>query len=292
MNSTTATFPLEDYDLDATLSSGQAFRWKRIGDAWEGVVASRWVRLRTEGKQLFAQTAVPVADWEWLRHYLQLDVRLDAVLARFPDDEPMRAAVKACHGLRVLRQDVWECLACFICSSTKQIVQIEQIISLLCARFGQTVETPADVAPVRAFPTREAIAAAGERALRECKMGFRAPYLFATARLLTEGKTDLNALSSLPLEEARARLLEFPGVGRKIADCVLLFAGGFDQAFPVDVWILRALRQLYFPRRRPKPARLLRFTETYFGPYAGHAQQYLFHYMRVKGGAREKPGEK
>ena len=113
-------------------------------------------------------------------------------------------------------------------------------------------------------------------------MGFRAPHLLAAARQITDGKLDLDTIRSLPLEEARAELMKLRGVGGKIADCVLLFAYGFDSAFPVDVWIERALRQLYFPRRRVSEKKLRHFAATYFGPHAGYAQQYLFHYMRTK----------
>ncbi len=119
-------------------------------------------------------------------------------------------------------------------------------------------------------------------------MGFRAPNLLATARRVAEGEINLRSLSVRTLEEAREELLQLPGVGHKIANCVLLFAYGFQQAFPVDVWVLKALRKLYFPKRRPSPARLRRFTETHFGAYAGYAQQYLFHYMRKKA-PKEKP---
>ena len=121
-----------------------------------------------------------------------------------------------------------------------------------------------------------------EAELRACKLGFRAKYLFGTARMLAAGETDLDALHALSTDDARAALMRFPGVGRKIADCVLLFAYGRQDAFPVDVWVLKALRLLYFPRRAPKPDRLRRFTETHFGPNAGYAQQYLFHYVRTK----------
>jgi N-glycosylase/DNA lyase len=113
-------------------------------------------------------------------------------------------------------------------------------------------------------------------------MGFRAPYLLATARLVASGQFDLPRVQSLPLEVARTELMQLPGVGRKIADCALLFAYGFQSAFPLDVWVLKALRQLYFPRRRVSPPRLHRFADTHFGPCAGYAQQYLFHYMRTK----------
>jgi N-glycosylase/DNA lyase len=113
-------------------------------------------------------------------------------------------------------------------------------------------------------------------------MGFRAPNLLCTARLVADGTIDLAGLHQMEYERAREALMQLPGVGRKIADCVLLFAYGFQQAFPVDVWIMKALHQLYFPRRRPRPARLRRFVQGPFGPYAGNAQQYLFHYIRQR----------
>ncbi len=171
----------------------------------------------------------------WLAHYLQLEAELDAVLASFPNDEPMRAAVAACRGLRLLRQDPWECLASFILSSTKQIVQIQQIITLLCERFGAPIAVPPDEVAHYEFPSATRLASVGEAELRECKMGFRAPYLLATARAIAEGRFDPERLRGLPLAEARAELTALPGVGPKIADCVLLFAYGFPGAFPVDV---------------------------------------------------------
>jgi N-glycosylase/DNA lyase len=181
-----------------------------------------------------------------------------------------------------LRQDPWECLASFILSSTKQIVQIRQIIAALCEQFGEPVGSPEGRAPQFAFPSARRIAGASEAELRACKMGFRAPYLLASARMVGAGEIDLSALARLGCNDARAELERLPGVGRKIADCVLLFAYGFQDAFPVDVWVMKALRQLYFPRRRVRLPRLHRFAASHFGPHAGYAQQYLFHYMRMK----------
>lgn len=277
MNDRETRLPVRDYNLAATLDCGQAFRWRPAGDAWEGVVGARWVRLRQTETGLRATAAAPVSDWQWLRDYLRLDDDLAAQLAAFPDDAPLRAAVSRWRGLRLLRQEPWECLASFILSSTKQIAQIRQCVAALCARFGEPVEPPGWFA----FPSAERIAAAGESELRACKLGFRAKYLRATARRAAGGQLDLGALPRLPLAGARAALMECPGVGRKIADCVLLFALGFDEAFPIDVWVERALRQLYFPRRRIKRARLERFAAAHFGSQAGLAQQYLFHYLRT-----------
>ncbi len=276
--------PVRDYDLAATLTSGQAFRWEFRDGAWEGVIGSHWVRLQAQEGGIEATVAAPVSDWHWLTRYLQTGVDLDAVLLSFPaDDHPLRAAVLACRGLRLLRQEPWECLASFILSSTKQIVQIRQIVGLLCERFGAPVVVPSGHPPAFAFPSAERLAAAGEAALRACKMGFRAPNLLATAKMVAGGAVDLAGLYTRPLSAARRELLRFPGVGPKIADCVLLFAFGFAEAFPVDVWVRKALRQLYFPRRRPGPRRLQRFIGAHFGPQAGYAQQYLFHYIRTRG---------
>ena len=278
----TTSFPVRDYALAATLTSGQAFRWKHSGDTWEGVVGGRWVALRQNASGITAETAEQQSNWEWLRHYLQLDVDLESVIATFPKDDAMRASVAACRGLRLLRQEPWECLASFILSSTKQIVQIQQIVRALSECFGTAVAVPAGHSRECAFPTAQQIAAAAERDLRACKTGFRAPNLLSTAKMVAGGEIDLAALANQDCETARTALVQLPGVGEKIANCVLLFAYGFQEAFPIDVWVRKALMQLYFPRRRPSRERLQRFIRTYFGPNAGYAQQYLFHYMRTQ----------
>jgi N-glycosylase/DNA lyase len=277
-------FSVRDYDLAATLDSGQAFRWRQVDGGWNGVIQNRWVRLRADEFSITAEAAQPVSDWSWLANYLQIDLDLSLVVASFPQDEPIRAAVNACRGLRLLRQDPWECLASFILSSTKQIVQIRQIVSVLCERFGEPLSAAPQYGPAFAFPSAAQLARATEAELRACKMGFRAPYLLETARRVAEGIIDLERLRALPVETAREELVALPGVGRKIADCVLVFAYGFQSAFPVDVWVIKALQKLYFPRRRASAKRLRHFSETHFGPNAGYAQQYLFHYMRTKHG--------
>ncbi len=320
---------VRDYDLDATLDSGQVFRWRKEDDAWVGVIGRHRVRLSQTGDGICAQTAEQVTDWQWLREFLQSETDLAAVLKTFPDDEPMRVAVAACHGLRLLRQDPWECLASFILSSTKQIVQIRQIVALLCEKFGEPLIRPEAPLPTNphltltlsppigrerrgnskrtrtvlskpasksqvygfnaargdlfySFPSPKSIAGLTESDLRACKMGFRAPHLLAAARQIADGKMELESVRKLDYSEARAELMKLRGVGGKIADCVLLFAYGHDSAFPVDVWIERALRQLYFPRRRVTEKKLRHFAAMHFGPHAGYAQQYLFHYIRTK----------
>jgi N-glycosylase/DNA lyase len=278
--------PASDYDLDATMTSGQVFAWEHSGESWIGVVSGRWVKLTQTGAVITAQTAEPQTEWSWLADYLQAGVDLSEVLARFPTDPDMRAAIESCRGLRLLRQNPWECLASFILSSTKQIVQIRQIVAALGERFGSPVTVPAGQRPAFAFPTATRLASASEAELRECKMGFRAPYLLATARRVATGECDLAGLRQMSVTAARAGLLKLPGVGEKIADCVLLFAYGFPTAFPIDVWVAKALRKYYFRGRRVRPVRLRNYVTKRFGPNAGYAQQYLFHYIRTKTGKK------
>ena len=288
--------PAENYDLAATLDSGQVFRWQFRDGAWHGILGRHALRLAQTPDGIHATAHTEIADWTFLRHFLQSDVHLDSILKTFPADDPMTAAIAHCRGLRLLRQDPWECLASFILSSTKQIVQIRQIVALLCEKFGEPIASTCEgrrdsgisndairsTQYAHAFPTPKRLAAATEAELRTCKMGFRAKGLLHAARDIAEGRLELEYIRTLDYAAARAELTKLHGVGIKIADCVLLFAYGFDSAFPVDVWIERALQQLYFPRRRASHKRLHHFAATHFGPHAGYAQQYLFHYIRTR----------
>lgn len=274
-------WPITDYNLGATLACGQAFRWEQRDGAWTGIVGHRWVRLSCNGGVLTAETTQAQRDWTWLEDYLQLGLDLQKVLATFPLDPLLQQAVAACRGLRLLRQEPWECLASFLLSSTKQIVQIRDVIRRLCESLGEPVAVPAGESPAFAFPSASQVAVLREADLRECRMGFRAPYLLAAARAVEEGKLDLAHLPHLPLDEARACLMQLRGVGPKIADCVLLFGCGHARAFPIDVWVERALRKIYYPKHLVSWGALREFADSHFGPNAGYAQQYLFHFIRT-----------
>lgn len=277
--------PTSEYDLDATLACGQAFDWVRDAEGWTGVIRGRWVRLTTGLGGIKAQHTESAFDLSYLTDYLQTNVNLRDVISTFPkDDEHLRDAVLTCKGLRLVRQDPWECLASFILSSTKQIVQIRQIVRDLRERHGSPVDVPDGEAARFAFPTAAQLAVLNEADLRACKMGFRAPYLLAAARRAASGEIDLAGVGNMELPQAREALMELDGVGEKIADCVLLFAYGFPTAFPVDVWVRRVLTKFYFRGRNVKPDRLRRFIEKHFGPNAGYAQQYLFHHVRQTSG--------
>jgi N-glycosylase/DNA lyase len=214
-------------------------------------------------------------------HYFALDHPLSEICASFPDDSIMNAARDFCRGLRIIRQPKWECLATFICSSMKQVAHICQISLALRKRFGEQRRIGNQL--VYSFPASERVAQASGKELLECKLGYRAKNLRATARRVSSGQADVEAWSSLSDAELRKQLCALPGVGPKIANCVMLFAYERLRAFPVDVWIERVLRQRYFPRRKKMTAQRLReFSETYFGEHGGYAQQYLFHHARTR----------
>ncbi|MGH7990975.1 MAG: DNA glycosylase, partial [Limisphaerales bacterium] len=146
------TLPARDYDLAATLDSGQVFRWRKENNSWTGIVGKNYVYLTQKPGGIFAETAAPQKNWNWLRDFLQTEIGLERILKTFPDDKPMNNAVAACRGLRILRQEPWECLASFILSSTKQIIQIRQIVSLLCERFGEPITVGTARRTVRLAP--------------------------------------------------------------------------------------------------------------------------------------------
>lgn len=264
-----------DFNLEATLESGQVFHWSRDATgAWEGLAGDRVLRVRQEGAHL----VVLEGDAALAARYFALDHPMSEICATFPGDTTMQAAAEYCRGLRLIRQPLWECLATFITSSMKQVSHIRAMSLALRERFGR----PVPGARVRAYPLPEALAEAPEEALRACGLGYRAPGLRATAARVAESAADLEAWRGLDDETLRGALCALPGVGRKIANCVMLFAYERLAAFPVDTWIQRILRESYWRgRRRAGPHVLERRLSGRFGPYAGYAQQYLFHHARM-----------
>ncbi len=276
-----------DFDLEMTLNSGQVFHWEKDGNGFVGIIGQYAVYAEQEGDLLkvrFGGTPKPTRETRVLpriaAHYFALDHPLAEICEAFPKDPIMNAARDFCRGLRIIRQPKWECLATFICSSMKQVAHIRQISLALRNRFGERRRIGSRV--MYTFPSALRIARASENQLRECKLGYRAKNLRATAQLVSSGECDLESWSAFPDGDLRKNLCELPGVGVKIANCVMLFAYERLRAFPIDVWIERVLRQRYFPRRKKITAQQLReFSETYFGEHGGYAQQYLFHHART-----------
>ena len=271
------------FSLEHTLESGQTFRWRRMGAGYLGVVAGGVVEVRQEGEQLYARSSAPERlHADWLRRYFALDLDLPYILREIDRDPQIHAAILRYAGLRIVRQESWECLASYILSSFNNIKRIEGMIARLALRFGARVQWNGREA--HAFPAVECVAAASEAQLRSLGLGFRAAYLRDTARALMASQCDLHALATQPYAAAKTALLALPGVGDKVADCVLLFSHDHWEACPIDVWVHRALRPHF--RRRPSQANMHLFARRHFGRYVGYAQQYLFHDLRM----RVRPG--
>ncbi|MBI3615816.1 MAG: hypothetical protein HY211_04785 [Candidatus Omnitrophica bacterium] len=314
--------PCPDFNLATTLASGQVFRWNREGDSFSGWIGDSPVEIVQQDSALIFQGSSTSA----VERFFSLDVDLKEIARRIDVDENIHAAIQNHWGLRLIRQDPWECLASFILSAYNNIPRLTGILDRLAERFGELSGTPlgvgirrrarptqrvglrsflrprsspamelaGDTVPARArnglltpspdrgsaslhrFPTAEKLAGMSERVLRNCGLGFRAPYLRAAARAVAQGIVDLERLRTLEDESLREALLTIPGVGEKVAECVMLFAYGRASAFPVDVWIGRAMRAWYFRGRKVTDRRIREFARRHFGPPCGWAQQYLY----------------
>jgi len=277
--SSCAQLAAPDFDLALTLNSGQVFHWRAERGGFVGAIGERavFVELRRNELQVTPADAAPL-----VRRYFALDHSLDEIRGSLPlNDTALARAATACAGLRIIRQPLWECTATFITSAMKQVAHIRQISEKLRARYGRTARVAG--VEVGIYPAPEAIAALTEIDLRACGLGFRSAKLLATACRFAAGEINETALRGLDRARAEAMLRTLPGVGPKVANCVLLFALGHLEAFPIDVWIERVLRERYFRgRRRVTAARLRAFAQSNFGPYGGYAQQYLFHHARTR----------
>jgi N-glycosylase/DNA lyase len=279
------------FDLDFSLCCGQVFRWKKLDGWWYGIVGDKIIKIRQCGSELeFEGTSEA-----FVRQYFGLNDDLAKIGKCIAKDDYIRVALQRFEGLRIVRQVPWECLISFICATYKSIAAIELMLQKLSAKFGQ--KRLFDDIDFYTFPPVERLASASESDLRECGLGYRAKYVAATAKEIHEKCLDLEELKQLPYLEARKNMLAFPGVGLKVADCVLLFSLEKLDAFPVDVWVKRVILNHYanqFPEPLVKKMqshnsltngeyeKIGAFARSYFGAYAGYAQEYLFHYERTQ----------
>ena len=269
--------PAREFSLQATLTSGQAFRWQPRDGWFYGFLNGSVIKVRQEADRLLYESFDPAVTPARVTRYFALDLDLPDILRQIDVDMQVHHAIVQYRGLRVLRQDGWEVLASFILASFNNIKRIEGMVEGLCQAFG----APVALNGFRSFsfPKPEAVAGASERRLRSLGLGYRAPYLKATARLVADGKLPLAHLQRTDYDATKRALLGCDGVGDKVADCVALFGFEKYEAFPLDVWMERAMRY-YFRHRRATRAGLHAYARKHFGPYAGYAQQYLYHYVR------------
>jgi N-glycosylase/DNA lyase len=295
----TGRIPLADLpggiDLEATIESGQSYRWHRADGEMYTADAPQspwyWTTVRVDGcpELLRVRQQADALEWEGtvvaephLRRLLRLDDDLPAVRAASPDDDVVQDAYDAYWGMRLVQDPPFDALICFICSAQMRVARIHEMQWALREAFGEPVSYDGETYP--AYPTPVALAAASESALRDLGLGYRAPYVTETASMVVAGEGDPAAAREFPYEEAREYLTQFVGVGDKVADCVLLFSLGFLEAVPLDTWMQTTIADYYPDCDKDSYAETSRAIRGAFGgEYAGYAQTYLFHYLRNGG---------
>ncbi len=270
------------YALGETLLGGQAFRWRASGTSYEGFIENAPTRLTPSQGGVLVESAGegdPVANAE---RYLRTSDDLAPVYRSIGKDERIRGALLRWRGLHLLAQDPWETLIAFTASSASNVSKISRSLEKVAGAYGEPVTLRGKT--WHRFPTPGRLAKADLAGLRRCELGYRARYILSTARRLADGEVDLGAIAKMETPKAQAALVEaFDGTGPKVAACVLLFAMGKDDAFPVDRWVQRSVSEWYFGGETLTHRRCEEWGRAYFGRHAGYAQQYLFHERRSRG---------
>ena len=270
----------EIFNLNYTLDCGQVFRWKKEEDWWTGIVGDQVIRLSQEDRgELLVDSKLPP---EFFSHYFRLDDKLPLIYESINRDLLINRAINKYRGLRLIRQDPWECLISYMLATASSIPTIQKRICLLSQIFGQELEEG-----YFSFPDPQTLANADLSMLDRCKLGFRTERIKEAARKVASGELDLSVPYRLEYRYAREHLMRLRGIGEKVADCVLLFAFEKMEAFPVDTHIKQIIQHYHiddnFFENSMNLSRMGDWGREYFGHYCGYAQQYLFYQKRVEG---------
>ena len=261
---------LDRFSVNKIFDCGQCFRFDPKDGGVEGVAFGKVLRLEQQDEKTVILKGITKTEFDnTFCRYLALDEDYEAVdsdiLTRMNNDPTITKAIEYGNGIRILRQDGWEALCSFIVSQNNNIPRIKKIIEAMSREFGQKID-----GEHYAFPTADALAAAGPDKIFDLKTGFRAKYIYDAAEKVASGKIDLKEVDKMTTDDALEYLMQIKGVGLKVASCALLFGFNKTDAFPVDVWVKRVLEKYY-----PKGLDI-----TNLGAFAGMIQQYLFYYER------------
>ncbi len=242
-------------DLRLTMESGQPsqFLWKKDGKRYYRYVGGEKCHLWQEEDLHYTP-----GFGEYIIELLRAEDDLERIYREISTDDVMRRAIDRYRGLRITKNDPWETLVSFVCSINNNIPRICRNVQSLIHR-GRIL-SPEELLVMD---------------LKPCKLGFREGFLSRIAEMMPS--YDLDKIGRMSYEDAKDTLMEFPGVGDKVSDCVLLFGYGFLEAFPIDVWMRRAMKEYY---GTSKPREMKTYAAKKWGPYAGYAQQYLYCVIR------------
>jgi len=259
---------ISDFDLYKTFECGQCFRWSADNNGvYTGVAYGKAVKLRKNGKSIFITCSVSDFNEIWIKYF---DLKRDYAVIRkqLCIDDFMKTATEFGEGIRILRQDKWEALCSFIISQNNNISRIKKIIASLCRWYGDDICFEGE--RFYSFPSAVVLSGLNISDLADLRCGYRAGYILSAAKAVASGEINLNNIAVCSQEKARFELKKLYGVGDKVADCVMLFGLHNLDVFPLDVWMKRAVAKYYGPG----------FDPDIFSPYAGIAQQYIFHFIR------------
>lgn len=260
-----------DIHLEHTFESGQIFRYFSK-EGWYYVQhGDKCFKVRTVRSDLEFEGNVNDA---YIRSFFRLDEDVDAIFSRYQNDKTLMSAYKRFKGLRLIKQDPWECIVSFLCSSASNIPKIKMNVHHLCKIYGHPLTLDGET--YHAFPVLGALRDLD--VLKQAKTGFRAKYIHETNARMTNNM--IETLHNSSFEEAKSLLMEFPGIGEKVADCILLFAFDKGEAFPVDTWMHKIMTKAYLKRELPPP-KVAAYARKKFGKDAGYIQQYLFYASRM-----------
>lgn len=270
---------ITDFELSDVFDCGQCFRWEPIGENCYIGVASGRALLIEKNKNSLILHCTSKADFEdiWC-DYLDLSRDYAKIKATLSEDSVLREAIGYGKGIRILRQDTFETLISFIISAGNNIPRIKGIISRLCESFGDEIEYMGK--RFYSFPTAEKISSLTLDELSVIRAGFRDKFILSAAKAVAEGSFDIEAVRNMSATDAKSALMQLPGVGDKVSDCILLFGLGKYDSFPIDVWIKRIMEYCYFDKKEQKREVISEFAAKQFGEYGGFAQQYLFFWAR------------
>ena len=273
---------IRDFDLGQTMECGQCFHFNKLGEDEYGLVASgRFLHAKQEGSDLcLFDTTTDEAESFWIKYFdLERDYsQIKSMLLK--EDEKLSEAIETMWGVRILNQEFFETLISFIISQNKQIPHIKQIVATISRLYGNYL-AKAGSFEFYSFPTPEQMKNVTVEDLKECKTGFRAPYIKDAIDHVLAGKMNEDDLRPMPVMQCNQQLMSIKGVGVKVANCVSLFGLGHREAFPVDVWIKRIVETLYFDGIDTPAERIGEFGTSRFGEFGGYAQQYLFYYGKT-----------
>ncbi len=269
---------VQDFDVTHTFDCGQCFRWDREEDgSYTGVALGRVVNISSLGNRIIiANSSLEDVENIWI-DYLDLKRDYSAVKKGFSDDKTLCRAIEYGYGIRILKQEMFECLVSFIISTQNGIPRIKKIVSKLCQMYGTAIQY--GTRTYYTFPTPEQLEGVTEADLAPLKAGYRAKYIVDCVRKVVSGDIKLEKVFCYDTASARSELLKICGVGPKVADCVMLFSMNKYDAFPIDVWVRRIMSNLYLDDNATA-GDIQRYAAEKFGEYAGIAQQYLFYFAR------------